>query len=196
MFYYLDGTVEIIDDSRVVVDCSGVGYLVYTGLHTRMQLRDGERAKLYTYASIGEDKFDIYGFLSVKELDMFKMIIDVSGVGAKSAASLLSMPPETIIRAIISGDYKTIQKAQGIGQKASQRIVLELKNKFKGYNFEDETESVMPVFAAGSNYEEARDALEVLGYPRQQAEAVLSRIDTSSMSVEEIIRQSLKELMK
>jgi len=94
--------------------------------------------------------------------------------------------------------FDVVVHTQDLDGKVGYRydINLELKNKFKGYNFEDETESVMPVFAAGSNYEEARDALEVLGYPRQQAEAVLSRIDTSSMSVEEIIRQSLKELMK
>lgn len=198
MFYYLNGTVEIIDDSRVVIDCSGVGYLVYTGLYTRQRLSDGDKVKLYTYASIGEDKFDIYGFLTEGELDLFRALLDVSGVGAKSAASLLSMSPDTIIRAILSGDYKTIQKAQGIGQKASQRIVLELKNKFKGYNFADEQDNTKdaPVFFGGGKYEEARDALMVLGYSAAQAEAALSRFDVSSLSVEEIIRRSLKDLMK
>ncbi|MBQ3379636.1 MAG: Holliday junction branch migration protein RuvA [Clostridia bacterium] len=197
MFYYLNGTIDIIDDARVAIDCGGVGYLVYTGLHTRKQLKDGEKVKLYTYASIGEDKFDIYGFLTKEEIDLFCALLDVSGVGAKSAASLLSMPPDTVIRAIISGDHKTIQKAQGIGAKASQRIVLELKNKFKGYKFDDDTErDGAPVFLQGSRFEEARDALTALGFTLQQAEGVLSGMDTEKLSVEEIIRRSLKELMR
>ncbi|MBQ1434923.1 MAG: Holliday junction branch migration protein RuvA [Clostridia bacterium] len=197
MFYYLNGTVEIIDDTRVAVDCGGVGYLVYTGLHTRKQLKDGEKTKLYTYASIGEDKFDIYGFLTREELDLFTALLDVSGVGAKSAASLLSMPPDTVIRAIVTGDHKTIQKAQGIGNKASQRIVLELKNKFKGYTFpEGEGDDGPTSFVQGSRFEEARDGLTALGFSLQQAEGVLKGMDTESMTVEEIIRKSLKELMR
>ncbi|MBR2742112.1 MAG: Holliday junction branch migration protein RuvA [Clostridia bacterium] len=198
MFYYLNGTLEIIDDTRVVVDCGGVGYLVYTGLHTRKQLKSGEKTKLYTYASIGEDKFDIYGFLTREELDLFCALLDVSGVGAKSAASLLSMSPDTVIRAIIAGDQKTIQKAQGIGAKASQRIILELKGKFKGYSFADsgEGELATPAFSQGSRFEEARDALTALGFGMQQAEAVLSRMDTESMPIEEIIKRSLKDLMR
>ena len=201
MFYYLDGTVAEILPGLAVIDCGGVGYACLTTNHTLSQLRKGERSKLYTYLNVGESVFGLYGFVSSKELDSFRMLLGVSGVGPKAALAILSAcTPEALALAVVSGDEKALTAAPGVGKKIAQRIILELKDKlarestaigldFSGGNAGKET-------AFTSKAGEAAAALAVLGYSAQEAAAALKGLDTDALSLEELIRQALKRMAK
>ena len=118
MFYYLDGAVAEILPGLAVIDCGGVGYACLTTNHTLSQLRKGERGKLYTYLNVGESVFDLYGFASSKELESFRMLLGVSGVGPKAALAILSAcTPEALALAVVSGDEKALTAAPGVGKK-------------------------------------------------------------------------------
>ena len=130
MFYYLDGTVAEILPYLAVIDCGGVGYACKTTNNTLASLKKGQRGKLYTYLNVGEGIFELYGFATQNELNSFKLLISVSGVGPKAALAILSVgTPETLAMAIVTGDEKTLTAAPGIGKKIAQRIILELKDK-------------------------------------------------------------------
>ena len=130
MFYYLDGTVAEILPYLAVVDCGGVGYACKTTNTTLAALKKGQRGKLYTYLNVGEGVFELYGFATQAELNSFKLLIGVSGVGPKAALAILSVAtPDTLAMAVITGDEKTLTAAPGIGKKIAQRIILELKDK-------------------------------------------------------------------
>ena len=130
MFYYLDGTVAEILPGLAVIDCGGVGYACMTTNNTLSQLKKGEKKKLYTYLNVGESVFDLYGFASQNELNSFKLLLSVSGVGPKAALAILSAnTPEGLAMAVVTEDAKSLTAAQGIGRKIAQRIILELKDK-------------------------------------------------------------------
>ena len=129
MFYYLDGTVAEILPGLAVIDCGGVGYACMTTNNTLSQLKKGEKKKLYTYLNVGESIFDLYGFATQNELNSFKLLLGVSGVGPKAALAILSAnTPEGLAMAIVTEDAKSLTAAQGIGKKIAQRIILELKD--------------------------------------------------------------------
>ena len=128
MFYYLNGTVAEIAAGLAVIDCGGVGYACATTNYTLSQLKKGERARLYTYLHVREDIFELYGFASQQELNSFKMLIGVSGVGPKAALAILSATtPQNQARSSVTEDEKALTAAQGIGKKIAQRIILGLK---------------------------------------------------------------------
>ena len=130
MFYYLDGTVAEILPYLAVIDCGGVGYACKTTNTTLAQLKKGQRGKLYTYLDVGENAFGLYGFATANELNSFKLLIGVSGVGPKAALAILSAAtPESLAMAIVTGDEKSLTAAPGVGKKIAQRIILELKDK-------------------------------------------------------------------
>ena len=130
MFYYLDGTVAEILPGLAVIDCGGVGYACMTTNNTLPQLKKGEKKKLYTYLNVGESIFDLYGFATQNELNSFKLLLGVSGVGPKAALAILSAnTPEGLAMAIVTEDAKSLTAAQGIGKKIAQRIILEVKDK-------------------------------------------------------------------
>ena len=132
MLYHVEGTITDIESNLVVVDCHGVGYALNTSLNTIAAVRIGEISKLYIYESVREDAFDLFGFASKEEKRCFEMLIGISGVGPKAAISILStLSPEDVALAVGSGDYKAITRANGVGPKIAQRVVLELKDKFK-----------------------------------------------------------------
>ena len=125
MFYYLDGTVAEILPGLAVIDCGGVGYACMATNNTLSQLKRGERKKLFTYLNVGESMFDLYGFASQNELNSFKLLLGVSGVGPKAALAILSAnTPEALAMSIVTGDEKALTAAQGIGKKIAQRIIL------------------------------------------------------------------------
>ena len=127
MFYYLDGTVAEILPYLAVIDCGGGGDACKTTNNTLASLKKGQRGKLYTYLNVGEGIFELYGFATQNELNSFKLLISVSGVGPKAALAILSVgTPETLAMAIVTGDEKTLTAAPGIGKKIAQRIILEL----------------------------------------------------------------------
>ena len=197
MFYYLDGTVAEILPGLAVIDCGGVGYACMTTNNTLSQLKKGEKKKLYTYLNVGESIFDLYGFASQNELNSFKLLLGVSGVGPKAALAILSAnTPEGLAMAIVTEDAKSLTAAQGIGKKIAQRIILELKDKLAkeqtGFDARMGTLSPIP---AGGKTQEAASALAVLGYSSQEISAALKGVD-AALPVEEMIRIALKKMAR
>ena len=199
MFYYVNGTVAEIEAGLAVIDCSGVGYACATTNYTLSQLKKGERAKLYTYLNVREDAMEMFGFASQSELRSFKMLIGVSGVGPKAALSILSSTtPQQLSMAVVMGDEKALTAAPGIGKKIAQRIIIELKDKLikeqGGFEAGSGAAAAMP--AQSNKAGEAAAALAVLGYGSQEIAAALKGIDMDALPLEEIIRQSLKKMVK
>ena len=201
MFYYLDGTVAELLPYLAVIDCGGVGYACKTTNNTLTALKKGQRGKVYTYLNVGEDVFDLYGFATQQELNSFKMLIGVSGVGPKAALAILSTgTPETLAMAIVTGDEKSLTAAPGIGKKIAQRIILELKDKMaketaSGLDFSGgKGAPAAPLFS--NKAAEAAQALAVLGYSSQEVSMALKGVDMENLPLEEIIRQSLKKMVK
>ena len=197
MFYYLNGTVAEIGPNLAVIDCGGVGYACATTNYTLAQLKRGERAKLFTYLHVREEIFDLYGFSSQAELNSFKMLIGVSGVGPKAALAILSSgTPDQLALSIVTGDEKALTGVPGIGKKIAQRIILELKDKLakEQSSFDVRGGSVTRI-QSGGKVQEAASALAVLGYSSQEISAALKGVDTA-LPVEEIIRQTLKKMVK
>lgn len=198
MIYSVNGTVELIEPNLAVIDCGGVGYACRTTANTLSQLKIGEKAKLLTYLSVREDAVELFGFYDAAELNCFKMLISVSGVGPKAALSILSgMTPQAFALCVASGDSKTLTNAPGIGKKTAERIVLELKDKVSKQDVAAGVKgSAVPIVAAPSNtYAEAVSALMVLGYSNGEATSALSGLDPSAPS-DELIRAGLKKLAK
>lgn len=201
MFYYLEGLVADIQPYLAVIDCGGVGYGCKTTNNTLAALKKGQKGKLYTYLNVGEGIFELYGFATQNELNSFKLLLGVSGVGPKAALAILSSgTPETLAMAIVTGDEKALTAAPGIGKKIAQRIILELKDKMS-----KETASSLdfsggkgvPAAAVFSNKStEAAQALAVLGYSSQEVSIALKGVDVENLPLEEIIRQSLKKMVK
>ena len=201
MFYYLDGTVAELLPYLAVIDCGGVGYACKTTNNTLASLKKGQRGKLYTYLNVGEDVFDLYGFATQKELATFKLLIGVSGVGPKAALAVLAAgTPESLAMAIVTGDEKALTAAPGIGKKIAQRIILELKDKMareSGGELDFSGGKGAPAAAVFSNKAtEAAQALAVLGYTSAEVSMALKGVDVEGLPLEEIIRQSLKKMVK
>mgnify|MGYP000698277077 CR=1 FL=1 len=202
MFYYLDGTVAEILPYLAVIDCGGVGYACKTTNNTLASLKKGQRGKLYTYLNVGEGIFELYGFATQNELNSFKMLLGVSGVGPKAALAILSATtPESLAMAIVTEDAKTLTAAPGIGKKIAQRIILELKDKMAretaggGLDFSGgKGVPAAPVFTNKAT--EAAQALAVLGYSGQEVQMALKGVDVETLPLEEIVRQSLKKMVK
>ena len=195
MFYYLNGTVTLLDANLAVVDCGGVGYACYTSNYTLARLQLGKPAKLFTYCNIKEDAFDVFGFSTREELDCFKRLLGVTGVGTKAALAILSViSPDQLTLAVMTQDDKTITMAQGVGKKLARRIILELKDKLGASQLELNTAELagagVPV--RGCKSAEATAALVGLGYSQTEAAAALKGLDVEKLSIEDIIRQALR----
>ena len=200
MFYYLDGTVAELLANLAVIDCGGVGYACKTTTHTLSALSKGQRGKVYTYLQTGDGIFDLYGFASLKELDSFRMLLNVSGVGPKAALAILSEhTPETLAMAIVTEDERSLTAAPGVGKKIARRIILELKDKIAresdSLDFSG-TQAIPSGSGFTSKTAEAVQALTALGYSAQEAAAALKGIDTENLPLEEIIRQGLKKMLR
>ncbi|MDR2572555.1 MAG: Holliday junction branch migration protein RuvA [Oscillospiraceae bacterium] len=205
MFYYLEGNVTVIAQNLVVIDIGGVGYSCMTTLNTLSRIESGKRTKLYTYCNIKEDAFDIFGFYDISEKRAFEQLLSVSGVGPKAALSILSSAsPESLALAIINDDESALTIAPGIGKKLAQRIMLELKDKVSkempalkatGYVPMGESGAGGPG-SLGMKQRDAAAALTVLGYSQGEISAAMRGLDINDLSVEEIIRQILKNSIK
>mgnify|MGYP002579518290 CR=1 FL=1 len=201
MFYYLSGTVTHIEPYLAVIDCGGVGYACRTTNNTLACLEKGKEAKLYTHLNVREDAMELFGFSTENELNCFQLLTSVSGVGPKAALSILSAAtPESLAMSIITGDEKALTVAQGIGKKIAQRIILELKDKLaKGQtiNGAGETYGGTGVTVIPENkLSEASAALAVLGYSQGEINLALKGIDLDALTLEEVIKQALKKMMK
>lgn len=196
MYYYIKGTLVQKSDNYIVVDANGIGYMINTSLTTLNALgASGGEVTIYTYLNVREDAMELYGFSAQEEKNMFIHLISVSGVGPKAALNMLSAAsPAKLAAAVVTNDVKTITKAQGVGPKLAQRVILELKDKLKteelGIDFED---ADMPVEMT-DNRSEAISALVVLGYSPSDAQKAVGRVD-ASLEVEEIIKKALGSLL-
>ena len=198
MFYYLSGTVALIDANLAVIDCGGVGYKCFTSNYTLASLQTGKPARLYTHCNIREDAFDLFGFASREELGCFERLLGVSGVGPKAALAILSVvSPDQLTLAVMTQDEKTLTMAQGVGKKMAQRILLELKDKLGTQQLEISTGAQVSGAAPvhGSKTAEATAALASLGYSQAEIGAALKGLNVESMTVEEIVRQALRAMV-
>jgi Holliday junction DNA helicase, RuvA subunit len=195
MFYSVKGTLIHTEPGMAVVECGGVGFKCLTTLNTQRALpKFGEQVTLYTHLNVREDALDLFGFATMSELNCFKMLTGVSGVGPKVGLAILSeLAPEQVAMAVATGDSKTLTRASGVGAKLAQRITLELKDKVKGMQTSGEAFTSVGVVSASSNAGAAVNALAVLGYSPTEAAAVVARFD-SALSVEELIRLSLRAM--
>lgn len=200
MYYYVSGTLAAILPGAAVVDAGGVGYYIATSQNTLSGLRQGQSAKLYTYLNVREDAMELYGFADMEELNCFKMLIAISGVGPKAALSILSnTTPAGFALSVLTGDEKVLTAAPGIGKKMAQRIILELSDKLAKAQGSPAAAPVgqMPVASTGTDVlSEALAALMVLEYSKAEALEVLRRIDCADRSVEDIVRLALRQLIK
>ena len=200
MFYYLNGTVAHVEPYLAVIDCGGVGYACRTTSYTLSALKKGEKGKLFTHLNVREDAMELYGFATAEELRLFQQLISVSGVGPKAALSILSAStPANLALSIITGDEKALTCAQGIGKKIAQRIILELKDKLaKGQlaTVGGETFAGAITIIPENKASEASAALAVLGYSQSELAVALKGIDLEVLSLEEVIKQALKKMVK
>lgn len=200
MFAYLKGTLEYKGSDSIIIDVNGVGYRVYTPL-TALEpgCAVGSQIKVYTYFYVREDTQALYGFLSMEELKMFEQLLSVSGVGPKAALSLVSnITPSQFGLAVLTDDADSFTKAPGIGKKTAQRIILELKDKMK------KEQKDMPEFnvaaaqkasADNNSFAEATAALVMLGYSSQEAHRAVSSVYSRDKSVEQIVKDALKQII-
>lgn len=199
MFYSLTGKVIAIEDTSVALQCGGIAFRCMTTLNTISKIgKTGEEATLFTYLNVREDAMDLFGFYTQQELSCFKQLISVSGVGPKAALAILSqLSPDKLALCIASGDVKSITKAQGVGPKLAQRVVLELKDKFSAGLAQGGIEVVSDTLgspASGNNRAEAVEALIMLGYSRTEAASAIGKLDPA-LPTEELIRLALKSLI-
>ena len=195
MYYYIKGELVKIKDNFAVIETGGVGYKLYASKKTLDSFREGDRVTMYTYLNVHEDVFDLYGFADEDEQVMFLQLLSVSGVGPKAALSVLSeVTPKELAAAVITKNSKLLTKAQGVGAKMAQRIILELADKIKGTEILPEGAETA-VSANSDSQSEAVSALMVLGYSQNEAKNAVAGAD-SSLSTEQIVKQALVKLMR
>ena len=193
MITQLQGRLIEKHPTHVVIDCQGVGYEVNISLNTYGEIGNEENIRLYTHLQIREDAHTLYGFFQPVERSIFRLLISISGIGASIARTMLSsMTPVEIQQAIVQENLAAIKAVKGIGLKTAQRVLIELKDKIQTVAGLDE----IPAFKSNTIKEETLSALEVLGYPRRQAEKVIDNILQSEpdSSVEALIKQALNKL--
>lgn len=195
MFYHLEGIVSEITPESAVIDCGGIGFNVLITPNTASRLHKGEKSRIYISESVGEDHFDLYGFMSQNEKKYYELLITVSGVGPKAALSILSCnSPDSISAAIAAGNETIFTACPGIGKKTAQRIILELKDKvakISDTSFEP-VQNLSSRPAAKSSFNEAVSALSVLGYSNSDFIPILKQIDLEGKSTSDIIKEVLK----
>lgn len=197
MFAYIKGKLEMKYSNYVVVETGGIGYKIFMSEPAMDKIGNvGDLVKIHTHYHVREDEISIYGFHTSEELQMFELLIGVSGIGAKSAINMLSnITPSSFALAVITDDTSKLVKIPGIGAKSAARIILELKDKLKNKQIEHGIdESKRQYTKDDDNVKEAISALQVLGYHTKEIEKALEKVDKVSLSVEDIIRKALSIL--
>lgn len=202
MYAYIKGELAEINIDHIVIETGGIGYQIFIPGQTFEYLPAlGEELKVYTYLYLREDAMILYGFLTKDDLELFKLLISVSGIGPKGGLAILSTLDADDLRfAVLSGDAKAIAKAPGVGGKTAQRVILELKDKMSLEDaFEKKTQHVQEVVnapAAGSVKNDAVLALTALGYSSTESLKAVSRVEiTDGMDVEDVLKAALKHIL-
>jgi Holliday junction DNA helicase RuvA len=190
MISYIEGKIIFRGENFIIIKAGGIGFKVF--ILPNLNLENDE-IKLFTYLNVKEDVLALYGFLSYKELELFELLISISGIGPKAGMGILSLAdPETVKIAIAKGDSSILTKVSGIGKKTAERVILELRNKFSisdVENLEDKTKEI-------GDYSDTVEALISLGYSSIEAKKALSNIPPEIKNVSERIKMALKELGK
>lgn len=203
MLAYIKGELTMKQTEYIVIEVGGLGYKVFMSAIAIDQIgKIGDMVKVYTYYRVKEDDISIFGFNTFEELRMFELLISVSGVGAKTAVTMLgSIEPSAFAIAVIQNDISTLKQIPGIGLKSAQRIVLELKDKLKKEQQIAELEvasgtksKIKNAIIADNKVTEATTALQVLGYTKNDIDKAINQIDKTDITLEEIIKQALKIL--
>ncbi|WP_066502728.1 Holliday junction branch migration protein RuvA [Abyssisolibacter fermentans] len=193
MYRYIMGIVDEIGEKYIVLNNNGIGYLIMSSKNTLDRLSLGAETKIYTHLHVRDDEMSLYGFNTLNELNLYKLLLSVSKVGPKVGLSLLSeLSPEELKRAILMDDAKPLSKASGVGSKTAKRIILELKDKIDDNILISNNEST----TIDNNVDEALFALQALGYSKMEISSALKKIDCKSDKTEDLIKLALKELAK
>lgn len=201
MISYIKGTLEYINENSIIIESNNIGYEISIPLSGITRLPSlGESVKVHTYLYVREDAMQLYGFITRDDLDIFKNLITVNGIGPKGALGILSsVTPDELRLAIISDDVKTISKAPGIGKKTAQKLILDLKDKIKLNEYTDAISTEIQLSntdKASSTRNDAIEALVSLGYSNSEAVNVIKTIEiTDVTTVEEILKSALRKLV-
>ena len=201
MYEYIRGQFQGISKDYVVIELNNIGYKIFTSGNTMSDMpKVGDEVLLYLEQIVREDFIGLYGFTTREELEMFKLLLSINGVGAKAALSLLSISTDNNLKyAIMMGDEKHITRAPGIGKKTAQRIILELKDKLKPDELTSEEGQLIEGINDNSDYSfninETLSALMALGCTEKEAQKALEKVD-KTLSIENMIKESLKLLMR
>lgn len=201
MFAYIKGKIEVKSNDFIVIETAGIGYKIFMSNSAIDKLPEiGQEVKIHTHYHVREDNISLYGFITNDELRMFELLIGVSGIGAKSAITMLSnITPSGFALAVISDDTSKLVKIPGIGAKSAARIILELKDKLKteqAITNKEQTNEIKQAVQQDNKQEEITSALQVLGYTRKEIEKVIDQIGLTTISIEDGIRKALAILGK
>ena len=193
MYLYIKGSLEVKTKGYIVVECNGIGYKIFMSDKSLNELGNiGDTVKVYTHYHVREDEISLYGFKTDEELRMFELLLSVSGIGARSAITMLSnIEPSEFAFAVISDDVDRMTKIPGIGKKTAQRLILELKDKLKSEEIERNKEEIEKEIKEVEGLNEAVSALQVLGYSRREIDSAFEKADLSGLSTEDIIKKGL-----
>jgi len=194
MFNHLSGKMTELNAAYAVVDCNGVGYSVFISLNTYAKISGKEKVTLLTHLRVSEDAQELFGFADEQERRLFRHLISVSGIGAKTAITILSSSsPDIIMRAIVSDNIRQLQTLKGVSEKTAQKIVIELKKKIGKEDFPS-----LAMTGKIPSRDEALAALATLGFPRLASEKAIDTIlratDEKEIGVEELIKLALKNI--
>lgn len=198
MYAYIKGELADIEEDSLVIDAGGIGYRIYVAGSAFGQAHLGEELKLYTYLQVRDDAMQLFGFQSKEELRIFKLLISVSGIGPKAGLSILSaLSAEELKYAILGGDAKAIARAQGVGAKTAQRVIIELKDKFSLEDtFEESFAAAGSTAGNGTVKEEVMLAMTALGYNAAEVSAALKRVPIEeNADTEAVLKLVLKEMI-
>lgn len=197
MYAYIKGTLEIKGINYVVIENNGIGFKIFMSSKSIGCIGNvGDIVKVHTHYHVREDDISLYGFVSEEELRMFEILINVSGVGVKSALTMLSdITPASFAMAVIQDDVTRLTKVPGVGKKTAQRLILELKDKLKSEDISGDNSVDVDIKEIKID-NDAVTALQVLGYSKKEVEEVLQKVDTKNLSTEETIKMALKYLGK
>ncbi len=194
MYEFIKGKAVNKDNQKLIIENNGIGYGIFTSLTTLSKININDEVKLHTYLHVREDQFSLFGFMDEEELVIFKMLISISGVGPKASIAVLStLSTNKFAMAVATNDDKTISKANGVGKKTAQRIILELKDKFKNLDINDE-QVIINDNINDELLNEAKMALMVLGYKSKDAIKLIEKVYNESDSLEDIIKKALRAI--
>lgn len=195
MYAHFYGKIDSILKDKVIIDVNNIGYEIYMPESEISRLEIGEQVKIYTHLNVREDDMKLFGFLTYETLEFFRKLILVSGVGPKVALGIISnISTSDMCIAIATEDVALLKQIPGIGPKMAQKIIFELKDKITNEDLISTSSKSGTSKFANLNEQEAITALQVLGYSLKQIKDVLSKVDISNCSVEEIIKKVLKEM--